>query len=78
MYENLSMKAKTIHAGAEGGDVLCGKPPKEGEPSLFPYWGGVTCPACNEQRVLIKNQEDLDFANVVLSHLLRRLHSAHE
>jgi hypothetical protein len=68
MYENLK-----IHARTQGGEALCGKALKKFERDeillLFPYWEGVTCSACNEQRVLIKTNEDLAYANRVLSRL---------
>lgn len=65
MYEDL-----IVHARSEGGEALCGKPLKEFtevEFLLGPRWDGVTCIACNEQRVVIKTPEDLNYADQLLS-----------
>jgi hypothetical protein len=58
-----------IHAGTKDGQALCGQEIADGEVLQSPYWDGVTCPACNEERKLFKTPEDLAFANELLNRL---------
>jgi hypothetical protein len=67
------MKERIDHARTVEGGALCEKPLARIEDDrdllLGPWWDAVTCPACNDRRLLFKTPEDLACANGLLNRL---------